>query len=159
MADRDYVIMLRESLEQKVHILQSIIIRNREQKNILNDPNATPDEFEANVNRKGELIDKLNALDDGFEQLYERVRLIFETDKRLYADEIHTMQDLIREITDLSAAIRKMEQENRRLAERKFSSIRSKAKEVRKSQAAVNSYYKSMMNSSYVDPQFVDRKK
>jgi hypothetical protein len=65
----------------------------------------------------------------------------------------------IREITDLSATIQAQEKRNKQLAETKFSNIRSKAKEVRKSQKAVNTYYKTMMDRNYVDPQFYDSKK
>jgi hypothetical protein len=69
------------------------------------------------------------------------------------------MQMLIEEITDLSQTIQAQEQRNRDLAEKRFSTITGKVKEVRKSQQAVNTYYKTMMDRAVVDPQFMDNRK
>ena len=70
MENMDYVIMLRESLEKKADILRVLLIRNKEQTAILQDPNSTPDDLEKNMNMKSELIDRIVMLDDGFEQLF-----------------------------------------------------------------------------------------
>ena len=159
MAEQDYVKMMRESLETKVQILESLRLLNREQNQILKDENATPDQFEDNVSQKQELIDRLTTLDNGFQQLYNRVKVALDTNRAMYADEIRKMQMLIRDITDLSATIQAQEKRNRDVAAQKFSNIRGKAKEVRKSQKAVNTYYRNMMDRNFVDPQFLDSKK
>ena len=69
------------------------------------------------------------------------------------------MQDLIRKITDKSLLIQKQEAQNKELMEKKFTAVRSQAREVRKSQKIVNQYYKNMMKNNYNDPQFLDNKK
>ena len=55
--------------------------------------------------------------------------------------------------------IRRQEAENKRLMEQKFAAVRKQVKEVRQSQKVVNQYYKNMMKSGYVEPQFLDNKK
>ena len=67
------------------------------------------------------------------------------------------MKDLVREITDLTATIRKQEQENYKLLDQKFTGIRQQVKKIRKSQSAVSKYYKTM-NGEY-DSQFLDKSK
>ena len=138
MAEQNYVQMMRESLEKKIRILEEIRLLNREQNQILQDDNATPDQFDENIDKKQVLIDQLTGLDNGFQQMYNRVREALNSNRALYADEIRKMQMYIREITDLSATIQAQEKRNKQLAEVKFSNIKSKAKEVRKSQQAVN---------------------
>lgn len=69
------------------------------------------------------------------------------------------MQDLIRQITDLSVELQREEQENKELADKKFANIREKAKRVRASKKAVNNYYRSAGKVDYDTPQFFDNKK
>jgi len=160
MAEIDYVIMLRESLEKKVDVLKVIQVRNKEQMAILQDPNSTPDELEENMNKKQELIDAILSLDNGFEILFKRVQDIFSTRKEEYADEIKHMKALIKEITDLTVDIQAMEQKNKEYAMAKFSSIKQEAREIKKSHAVVSSYYKSMMApQTTADPAFLDNRK
>ena len=145
MAEMDYVVMMRESLEKKVAILNCIIAENFKQKDILSAPDSSPDDFDATVETKQKYIDELNALDDGFQQMFDRVKAEFEKDKAPYAEEIKKMQQLIARITDLSVTVQKQEQENKNLMTQKFNFIKTKAREVRKSQSVVSQYYKSMM--------------
>ena len=100
MENMDYVVMLRESLEKKADVLRVLNIRNKEQEAILKDPNSTPDDLEKNMNMKSELIERIVMLDDGFEQLFNRVKAIIEADRDTYADEIRLMQELIKKILE-----------------------------------------------------------
>ena len=159
MATADYVTMLRESLQKKVSLLRDIIIRNDEQKAILEDDNASPDEFQANIDQKDELVSQIVALDDGFDSIFKKVESELAADRDAYADEIRRMQDLIREITDLSERVRTQEKLNASLARVKFSDIRRQIKTVNKGQKVVSNYYNNMMKANYYDPQFYDSKK
>ena len=160
MENMDYVVMLRESLEKKVDILEVLLIRNKEQAAILQDPNTSPDDLEKNMNMKSELIDRIVMLDDGFEQLFNRVKAILDGDRATYADEIRLMQDLIRKITELTADVEATEYKNKEYAKTRFSNIKKDLREVKKSGDVVSSYYKNMMANNKVDePAFMDRKK
>ncbi|SCZ78759.1 hypothetical protein [Pseudobutyrivibrio xylanivorans] len=160
MENMDYVVMLRESLEKKVDILEVLLIRNKEQAAILQDPNTSPDDLEKNMNMKSELIDRIVMLDDGFEQLFNRVKAILDEDRATYADEIRLMQDLIRKITELTADVETTEYKNKEYAKTRFSNIKKDLREVKKSGDVVSSYYKNMMAHNKVDePAFWDKKK
>jgi hypothetical protein len=69
------------------------------------------------------------------------------------------MQSLIRELTEKSAAIQVQEARNKAQMEQKFSAVRKQVREVRTSQKIVNQYYKNMMKTGFVEPQFTDNKK
>lgn len=160
MDNRDYVIMLRESLEKKADILRVLLIRNKEQEAILKDPNSTPDDLEKNMNMKAELIDRIVMLDDGFQQLFIRVKAILDEDRASYADEIKLMQELIKKVTDLTADVEAAEYRNKEYAKTRFANVKKEAREIKKSGDVVSSYYKHMMSpQTTADPAFLDKKK
>ncbi len=80
--EADYIRIMAESLEKKKDILDRIIELNRQQKFLLQDPNLSPEDFEQNMKFKGELIEQLNFLDDGFEELFGRVRDALNTNRQ-----------------------------------------------------------------------------
>ncbi|MBE5910336.1 flagellar protein FliT [Pseudobutyrivibrio sp.] len=160
MENMDYVVMLRESLEKKADVLNVLLIRNKEQAAILQDPNTTPDDLERNMNMKSELIDRIIMLDEGFEQLFNRVKDIIEEDRETYADEIRLMQDLIRQISDLTADVEATEYKNKEYAKTRFANIKKDVREIKKSGDVVSSYYRNMMaHNKANDPAFLDKKK
>ncbi|MBP5265389.1 MAG: flagellar export chaperone FlgN [Lachnospiraceae bacterium] len=155
----NYVLILRESLEKKVEILEHIQAENRKQKQVLEDANSDVDEFEATLDYKASLVDQIVKLDDGFETLFARVEEELQANKETYNEEIQRMQELIRQITDLSTAVQAQEKENEKLAKAKFAYVRKQVQKVRKSQKAVNNYYQSMRGDSVYQPQFMDKSK
>ena len=160
MENMDYVVMLRESLEKKADILRVLQIRNQEQAAILQDPNTTPDDLEKNMNMKSELIDRIIMLDEGFQQLFGRVKTIIEADRETYADEIRIMQELIKKVTDLTADVEASEYRNKEYAKARFANIKKEVREIKKSNDVVTSYYKNMMaHNKADDPSFLDKKK
>lgn len=154
-----YINILIESLQKKIRILDEIILADQEQREGLEDPNLDPDDFDKIVEKKSKYIEQLEQLDSGFEELFARVRDELNENREKYKEQIHTMQDLIRKITDKSLMIQKQEAQNKELMQQKFAAVRSQAREVRKSQKIVNQYYKNMMKANYNDPQFLDNKK
>lgn len=159
MNGEDYVTILAESLEKKNAILDEIQKINQEQKQILSDENLTPEMFEKTLDKKSALIDGLNQLDEGFAQLYEKVRPEIQNHMKQYADLIRKMQEEITKITDKTVAIQIEELRNKQLAENRFSAIKKQIREVKSSQKAVNTYYRNMMNRNVNESQFLDRKK
>ncbi|MBQ5431540.1 MAG: flagellar protein FliT [Lachnospiraceae bacterium] len=159
MAEAGYVQILRESLEKKVDILSKIKEENLRQRDILMDDQASPEQFQETVDHKEVWIDELNALDDGFQLVFERVKEIFEQNKVKYKSEIRQMKAMIRQITDDTAQIRGQEQENYKLAQLKFAGVKQQAQKIRKSQSAVSQYYKSMNGPEHADAQFLDKTK
>ena len=95
MQDKEYIAVLIQSLEKKKEILDKIIAKNKEQKILFTDEGSDPDRLEENMQEKSGLVDQLNELDEGFQQIYNRVKSVLQSDKESYKEEIRTMQKLI----------------------------------------------------------------
>lgn len=159
MENNQYVQIMIQSLKKKIQILNSIIRINQRQRDELENPALDPDDFDKTFEEKAKLIDALEALDKGFQELFDRVKEELDKNRDTYREEIVTMQGYIRTLTEKSADIQTQEARNKTLMEQKFASVRKQVKEVRKSQKVVNQYYKNMMKMNYIEPQFTDKKK
>ena len=154
-----YIEILIQSLNKKQEILSEIQKKNEEQRLLLMDENLIPEDFEKNVQEKAALVEELELLDAGFDEVYQRVREDLMHNRSLYNRQITTLQHQIREITAASNQIQTQEKRNYELAVRKFSNIKKQIREVKASHKAVNQYYQNMMKLNFVDPQFMDNKK
>ncbi len=151
--------MLEESLVKKIEIMKAICEENARQKEILSDPeNVDFDDFDKTLDTKGEYIDQLDSLDEGFQSLFDRVKEEIGENKELYAEQIKRMQVLIHDITDLSASIEAEEHRNKRLAEQYFSTARHNMNKSKQTSAAAFNYYRNMTNFKDIPPQFLDKK-
>lgn len=158
--NENYVDIMLQSLKKKVTVLNQIIELNRQQKILLDDPNLPPESLEQNLSDKDQMIRKLNELDEGFEELYNRVKDELQAQRAQYVSQISQMQDLIKEITEKSAMIQMQELRNKEKAMQKFSGIREQVKGVRNSQKVVKQYYQNMMKqNSYTGASVVDNRK
>ena len=159
MSKNPYIAILIQSLRKKEQVLESISIINQRQKTELEDPSLDPDDFDKTVEEKAKLIAELEKLDDGFDEVFQKVRDDLTNHKEEYRDEIKTMQELIRSLTAKSATVQGQEARNKVLMEQKFTAIKGQVRKVRSSQKVVNQYYQNMMKVNLVDPQFTDSKK
>lgn len=116
---------VRKSAE-KNKILDAIRAANEEQKVLLADEMLGPDDFERTLDKKAALIEELNCLDDGFQQIYEQVRPEIEQNMDKYAEQIRQMQELIREIVAKTMSAQAEEARNKQLIEKKFASVKSR---------------------------------
>lgn len=153
---RTYVEIMIQSLRHKLEILDQIIAVNMKQKIALEDPELTPDMFDQLVEQKSELIEQLEQLDSGFENVFGRMKEELDGRREQYADQIRQMQAYIRQITDKSVEIQAQEARNKDLMVKKFSSIRQQARSVRTGAQVTNRYQQAMSKADYVDPQFMD---
>ncbi len=159
MPEENYLDILEQSLKKKLGILNQIRVKNEHQRVLLLDEELAPEDFEENIASKAALVEELELLDQGFEDVYERIRQQLDAHKEQYKDQIRRLQDLIRQVTAESSNIQVEERRNYKLAEKKFSSVKKQVREVKASYKAVNQYYRSMTKTSYVDAQFMDNKK
>lgn len=159
MAEKSYVQMLEDSLGKKCDILRQLQYLTQQQAEILQDEESAPEAFEKNVEEKDVLIQHLETLDVGFEQVFSKVEQELQVNREQYRDSILHMQEKIQEITERSSRLQVMEKQNRDLALKRFSGIRSQARDLRQSGKAVSSYYQNMMKTGAVEPQFMDSKK
>ena len=154
-----YLSILIESLRKKSKVLDQIKDFNDKQCQMFKEDKVSLDEFDQYVEEKGKLIEMLMQLDEGFEQLYERIAQEVVANKDKYKAQIKQLQELIREVSDKSVSIRAQEARNKQVIEQFFKREKSRVGAKRKSTAAAINYYKSMSNTGVVAPQFMDKKK
>lgn len=157
--EENYLLIMIQSLNKKIQVLDCIIEANDRQKAALENSGLDPDDFDKIVEEKSKYIEHLDLLDQGFDKLFTRVKEALNNDKESYKNEIREMQTLITTVTEKSNKIQVQEARNKDLMTQKFSKIRKQARDVRASQQAVNQYYKNMKKINFIDPQFMDNKK
>lgn len=149
---------MTDSLIKKRHILKAVVELNITQEHLLNATEFDGDSFQKNMEEKSKCIDELNSLDEGFQIIYDRIRQDVEEYKANYKTEIIRLQELIKEVSGLSATIQSQETRNKVRAENKFRQLRQDNKTAKRSVSMVNKYYKNMSRVSQ-EPQFMDKKK
>ena len=151
--------ILLESLEKKNRVLDDIIAQNDIQDELLGRDELDMDALDASVQKIGELVEELEILDNGFETVYDRVRVEIMENKSMYRDEISMMQDNIQQITDKVVKINAARMRNKLRADNHFKQKASEIKKAVSKTKATRNYYNSMNKLNYVSPQFYDSKK
>ena len=158
METENYLQIMTSSLEKKKKILQDIVDYNVEQERIVTSGEFDGDKFQKNMENKAECIDMLNALDEGSQSVYDRVKADVEMYKQNYKADIQRLQQLIKEVSALSATIQAQESRNKLQIERKFRELKQETKTAKRSVSMANKYYQNMSRVSS-EPQFMDHKK
>jgi len=159
MPEENYLDILEQSLKKKLGVLNQIRVKNEQQRVLLLDEELSPEDFEENINSKAVLVEKLEFLDQGFDEIYARIRQQLDAGKEQYRVQIQRLQELIRQVTAEGNSIQAEEQRNYKLAQKKFESVKKQIREVKASHKAVSQYYRNMSQTHYLDAQFLDNKK
>ena len=155
----NYLQVMEESLYKKKDVLSRMEELCNRQEELLRMEPVSEDEFAASIEEKGNLIEELEQLDEGFETLYSRIKEQLSGGKEKYKAQIAVLQQLITEVTEKSVAVQAKEARNKRLAETFFINRRKEIQLNRRSSSAAMDYYRSMSQSKIVEPQFMDKKK
>lgn len=151
--------VLVESLEKKSRILDKVIKENETQELLFKQEKLDMEALNASADRMGELAEKLELLDEGFEAVYDRIRQELIGNKSLYRVEIKRMQELIAEITEKIVGINAARMRNKLQAENQFRKSRQQIGRASSKMKVSQNYYNSMNRLNVVDPQFYDNKK
>lgn len=154
----NYLNILEDSLKQKVVVLDEIVKCNGVQEELLKQEKLSLEEFDACVDQKDVLIQKLNKLDEGFELLYERIKEQLLANNAAYAEQIRRLQQLITQVTERGVSIQAQEARNKRMVESYFAKEKNAIRSGRQASKAAYDYYKNMNNANQVPPQFLDQK-
>lgn len=154
----NYLMIMVESLSKKIEILEQLLEYTEEQETLLDEEEFRMEEFSKLLDKKGELIDVLNTMDQGFEQVYERIQEELKGKKEEHAHEILLMQQRIKNITNLSIKLQELEYKNKEKIEVQFSKKKNEIKTFRQSKDNVNKYYRVMSKTQVVDSAFLDKK-
>ena len=154
-----YLDMLQDSLKKKLDILNRIMRYQKEESDMLQSESMQMEAFDKSIHEKVVLAESIDSLDDGFEQVYDRIREEMIRNKERYAGSIRAMQNMIAEISEKNILIQaeenrlRMEVDN--FAKRESALLRQK----RDPGKAARSYFNNMKKLNYVGSQFMDKKK
>ena len=157
-----YVNILIESLREKNDVLDEIAAADALQAELFKAEEPDMEAIRKSQDKIGELAEKLDKLNEGFESVYGRVRGELQNNKELYRDEIITMQELISTITGKSVKIEAEQSRNRANAERFFKERKDSLKGRRNTVQKINIYANQMHNvvpRGQIDATFLDKKK
>ncbi|MDE7326775.1 MAG: hypothetical protein K2N63_10935 [Lachnospiraceae bacterium] len=150
--------MLEKCLVCKGELLEKIYNETAQQEAILDTNPFSEEAFDRTLERKAEAIEKLTQYDQGFEQIFSRIRDEVMADKDRYRERIVNMQQLIGEVTKKAVHIQSLEQKNKVKLEIYFSNRRQQIKNFNVSSRTVSNYYKSMSSGGKADAFFMDKK-
>lgn len=159
-AMRTYINVLIDTLQKKKKVLEQIILATEQQKFLMQQDSFDETQFMQMMEQKDNLLKELEKLDNGFEQIYERVGLALKHNKELYKEEIISAQQLIQDIMDMSVSIQALEEQNKQRFPVCMTAKRGKIRNFKTSNRAAANYYRNMPNihqsgQSY----FMDQKK
>lgn len=155
-----YVSALQDSLRNKWELLQKMLELTQQQNEVLSAESMDIERFDEIVESKEALLKRLEILDNGFQDLFDRIGTSLKENSERYKPQILEMQNYIRTITDCSVKIQALEQRNKEKFNAFISGKRKEIREFKKSNKTAVSYYQNMANQhrewqSY----FVDKKK
>ena len=153
-----YLTILESSLDRKLGILDSFEKLNTEQEAVLNAASFDEEAFGHIVEQKAELIDQLNAMDEGFQLVYDNVKAELGKNREGYSAEIKSLQGRITQIMEKSSHLMAEEKRNKDRITAKFAQRRREIGSVKKNQQYAANYYKTM-NKVMSEPVFMDKKK
>lgn len=159
MSTGNYVQIMIDSLTKKEVLLKQIAEYNEEQKVIITAVEFDDKAFQSNIDKKGELVEEILKLDDGFNAVFMRVKDEVQAHKEELSSEIAVMQQLVKRVTDLGVRIQAQELRNKELVEKCFSAMRKNLSNARAVTSKANAYYKNANNIHDYDAHFLDQKK
>ncbi len=159
MEDRTYINILSDTLRRKAELLDRLIGMTEEQERILTSEAPDMECLENTFSEKEGCIEQLNQLDEGFEKVYGHVKEVFEVKKEQYKEQILTLQELIRAVTEKGTRLQAMELRNKGRFQMFFSGKKKEIKNFKVSSQMANNYYKNVMNQQPGESYFLDKKK
>jgi hypothetical protein len=148
-----------ESLEKKLEVLDKISEVNKRQYECSATHPFVEQDYDKIMDEKGELIDELNSLDEGFTATYELVREEVQSNPQLYRDKVLKLQELVKQAVDKGVSVEAQEKRNKSAMEAAISLKRQEFKQRKVSKDVALKYYKSVSKLNSIDPQLMDRKK
>lgn len=155
-----YLNIMIDTLKKKEVLLEELKSTTLRQTDILEQEEFDADGFDSTIDEKQSKIDELLKLDEGFMEIYDKVKGNLKTDGKNYVSEIEQVKVYIKKQTDLSVELQAMEEKNRVKLSVHLSKGRQKGKDFRTSSRTAAAYYKNMSNHHQDgDSYFLDSKK
>ena len=153
-----YLTILADSLEKKNKLLERVQEICIEHEECMCGENLNIDRYNRLCTEKGEIIEQLGLLDDGFTALYDRVSPALKESPRDYSEQLRKIQNLITAVTDKTALIQASEMRLQSRIER-LVKAGTPARTYVSAPTAVDKYNRTMNNTGLAAPVFVDNKR
>lgn len=154
-----YTHILIESLKKKKEALEEILKFTKQQEMVLAEEILDEETFDVLIEKKQQYITVINKLDEGFDMTFERVKVELGQHKEMFKNEILSLQELIRQVTEVSTQIQVLENRNKLSFENRMKIKRENIKMARKSSQSVSKYYQNAANAHTGESIFLDKKK
>lgn len=155
---KQYLKMLDQSLDQKKQMLDQMIEMTATQKASLDKDPVDWTGFDALVEKKAEMIERLDRMDDGFESVYDRIREELLREKEQYKEFVTEIKKKIQAVSDASATLMAAERRNKELVEVKMADEKKKLQQRKTTSKVASNYYRTMNKVNLIDPQLMDKK-
>ena len=142
-----YLTIMIESLQKKQGIYESLLQKTISQSECLSGKDyesANWSQFEILIIEKNAAIEKVDEIDVGFDQLYDRVKKELDANSADYKDQIKELQILITNLTDIGVKIATTEERNRQDIDRIMTATKAGIGKARKNMKATSGYITSM---------------
>ncbi len=158
--DLTYISILIDSLKKKIEVLERLKDDTMKQEELLSRDELDFDAFNKTIESKDKSLARLNELDDGFLEVYEKVAPLFKKDKDSYENEITYMKELVRRVTDYSTTLTALEERNKVKLTIHLNRGKQRIKDYKQSSKTVAAYYKNIANKRTPEGStFYDKKK
>ncbi len=149
-----YVNMMVDALKRKKQILLFLLEKTKQQESLLKDEEMDPDEFTKTIEEKGDQIDEINQMDEGFDTLFKHVEREIMANKMAYKEQIQQMQQLIGEVSELGIQIQALEHQNSGHFKIYLANQRKNIRDFNISNKTVSSYYQNMAEAHKPDQSY-----
>ena len=105
MDTENYLQIMIDSLVQKEELLKQIVDYNEKQQAIITAAEFDDQAFEQNLSDKGELVEKILKLDEGFNSVFNRVKDEVQHNKAKFKQPLQRLKELVSAVTDLGVRI------------------------------------------------------
>ncbi len=155
-----YVTALQTALQDKRRIMNELLRLTQEQEQILGKKEMDAEDFEKLLQEKEAWINRIQELDKGFQNLFDKIGSSLKKKKQEYKKQILLMQEDIRAITDCGVQIEALEKKNRDSFAVFASGKRKEIRDFRMSKKTLASYHRNMTNQHQEwNTYFMDKKK
>lgn len=155
-----YINILISSLRKKEDLLIKIKLETEKQAELIRETEFDADEFDKTLNVKQQYIDNLLKLDEGFLEIYEKVKDAIKENPADYKNELEETKALIKKQTELSMELQSLESKNQTGLQIHLSQGKQRVRDFRANSRTAAAYYKNMTNRHQDgDSYFFDRNK
>ena len=154
-----YLNSLMEGLKAKENMLDELTALTEKQQAIVSEDKIDWDAFDAIVDEKSDIIEKLNQNDEGFTAVFDRIKDDLKSQMGKYSSYIDQIKSGIANVTNKSTSLMALEQRTKTKVENAFKRQKKEYNNSKTSSRVATNYYNAMNKMNFVDPQLMDSKK